>query len=168
MGDWLLQEASEADTETIAAVIRAAFEEYRGRLDPPSGALAETAETVREKLRAAQAVLAFAGGVPVGCVFFRPEEGRLYLFRLAVLPGHRGRGLGRALLAHVEDRARALGLPRVRLGVRAALARQIAFYEGLGYRRVGDGTHPGYAGPTYLLLERPTRMAGGEGPAPAG
>jgi ribosomal protein S18 acetylase RimI-like enzyme len=159
VGDWLLREAGEADAEAVAAIIRAAFEEYRGRLDPPSGALAETADTVREKMRTAQAVLALAGEVPVGCVFFRPEEGRLYLFRLAVLPGRRGRGLGRALLAHAEERARELGLPRVRLGVRAALARQIAFYEGLGYRRVGDGTHPGYAGPTYLLLERPTAAA---------
>ena len=157
MGDWLLREAGEADAEALAAVIRAAFEEYRGRLDPPSGALAETAATVREKMRTAQAVVALASQVPVGCAFLRPEEGRLYLFRLAVLPGHRGRGLGRALLAHAEERARALGLPRVRLGVRAALARQIAYYEDLGYRRVGDGTHPGYAGPTYLLLERPAR-----------
>jgi ribosomal protein S18 acetylase RimI-like enzyme len=161
VGDWLLREAGEADAEAIAAVIRAAFEEYRGRLDPPSGALAETADTVREKMRTAQAVLALADGVPLGCIFLRPEEGRLYLFRLAVLPGHRGRGLGRAMLAHAEGRARALGLPRVRLGVRAALARQIAFYEGLGYRRVGDGTHLGYAGPTYLLLERPVATASG-------
>jgi ribosomal protein S18 acetylase RimI-like enzyme len=157
VGDWLLREAVEADAEAVAAVIRAAFEEYRGRLDPPSGALAETAATVREKMRTAQAVVALASQVPVGCIFFRPEEGRLYLFRLAVLPGHRRRGLGRALLAHAEERARELGLPRVRLGVRAALARQIAYYEDLGYRRVGDGTHPGYAGPTYLLLERPAR-----------
>jgi ribosomal protein S18 acetylase RimI-like enzyme len=166
VADWLLRKAGEADAEALAGVIRGAFEEYRGRLDPPSGALAETADTVREKMRAAQAVLALASGVPVGCVFSRPEEGRLYLFRLAVLPGQRGRGLGRALLAHGEGRAWELGLPRVRLGVRTALPRQIAFYEGLGYRRVGDGTHPGYAGPTYLLLERATRMAGGEGPAP--
>jgi ribosomal protein S18 acetylase RimI-like enzyme len=159
VGDWLLREASEADAEALAAVIRSAFEEYRGRLDPPSGALAETAGTVREKMRTAQAVLALAGGVPLGCVFLRPEEGRLYQFRLAVLPAHRGRGLGRALLAHAEGRARELGLPRLRLGVRAALPRQISFYEGLGYRRDGDGTHPGYTGPTYFLLERPVAAA---------
>jgi ribosomal protein S18 acetylase RimI-like enzyme len=158
VSDWLLREAVEADAEAVAAVIRAAFEEYRGRLDPPSGALAETADTVRAKMRTAQAVLALAGELPVGCVLLRPEEGRLYLFRLAVLPAFRGRGLGRALLAHAEGRARALRLPRVRLGVRAALGRQIAFYEGLGYRQVGAEAHPGYAGPTYLLLERPARV----------
>jgi hypothetical protein len=35
-----------------------------------------------------------------------------------------------------------------------ALARQVALYESLGYRRVAEGTHAGYAAPTYLVLEK--------------
>jgi ribosomal protein S18 acetylase RimI-like enzyme len=154
VGDWLVREATEGEAEALAALLRAAFEEYRGRLDPPSGAHAETAETVRGHLKTARAILAFAGQVLVGCAFLRPEEGRLYVFRLAVLPAHRGRGLGRALLRHAEQEARARGLPRVHLGVRMALARQVALYESLGYRRVAEGTHAGYAAPTYLVFQK--------------
>jgi ribosomal protein S18 acetylase RimI-like enzyme len=151
---WILREATEADAATVAALVRAAFEEYRGQLDPPSGAHAETAATVRDKMMDAQVVLAFAGPTPVGCISFRPEGDHLYLFRLAVLPAVRRRGLGRALIEHAEGRARERNLARVRLGVRAVLARQRAYYERLGYRPVGAAAHPGYTEPTYLLLEK--------------
>ena len=154
MDGWILREATEADAATVAALVQAAFEEYRGQLDPPSGAHAETAATVRDKMMAAQVVLAFAGPTPVGCLFFRPEGDHLYLFRLAVLPAARRRGLGRALIEHAEGRARERNLARVRLGVRAVLVRQRGYYERLGYRPVGAAAHPGYAEPTYLLLEK--------------
>jgi GNAT superfamily N-acetyltransferase len=54
-----------------------------------------------------EAILGFAGGAPVGfAVYFHNFStflGRrgLYLEDLFVLPGHRGRGYGRALLLHV-------------------------------------------------------------------
>jgi ribosomal protein S18 acetylase RimI-like enzyme len=154
VSNWQLSEATAEDADTIAGLVHTAFEEYRARLDPPSGAHAETAATVREKMKSAAVVLACAAGEPVGCVFYERQEGRLHLFRLAVLPAHRRRGLGRALIEHVEGRARAGGLGRVRLGVRTALGRQRAYYERLGYRPVGSGSHPGHAGPTYLVLQK--------------
>jgi ribosomal protein S18 acetylase RimI-like enzyme len=152
---WQLREATEADAGTLAALVREAFEDYRGRLDPPSGAHAETPQAVRERLCSARAVLALAGEVAAGCVFYEKQEGRVYLSRLAVRPACRGRGLGRALIEYVEGRARALGLPRVRLGVRLALTQQRAYYERLGYGPVETGAHAGYAEPTYLLMEKP-------------
>jgi predicted N-acetyltransferase YhbS len=156
---WLLREANEADAETLAALLREAFEEYRGKLDPPSGAHEETAEKVRENLANARAVLALAGEVPVGCVFYEAPEEYAYFSRLAVLQAHRRRGLGRALIDYVEGRARELGRPRVRLGVRIVLARQRAYYERLGYRPLFALAHAGYTEPTYLMLEK--RLAGG-------
>ena len=154
MDGWLLREASEADAETVAALLRAAFEEYRGKLDPPSGAHNETAELVREKLEYSRAVLALAGEVPAGCVFYETPEGYTYFSRLAVLPAYRRRGLARALIEYVEEQARALGRPRVRLGVRLALPRQRTYYERLGYRAIHALTHAGYTEPTYLMLEK--------------
>jgi ribosomal protein S18 acetylase RimI-like enzyme len=152
--DWTLREATGADAPAIVAVVHAAFAEYRDKLDPPSSAHNETVETIRAKLAAGRALLAAAAGAPVGCVFYEPEEDHVYLYRLAVVPAYRRRGLGQALIARVEGRARELRLPRIRLGVRSALARQQAYYQRLGYRPVEARAHPGYAEPTYLILEK--------------
>lgn len=153
---WRLREATEADAEAVASILRAAFEEFRGRLDPPSSAHAETAETVREKMKTAGVILALAGEEAAGCIFCQPGEGRLYFSRLAVLPTHRRQGLGRALIEQIEERARAMRLPRVRLGVRIALDRQRTYYERMGYRVVESATHPGYTEPTYVFMEKET------------
>jgi ribosomal protein S18 acetylase RimI-like enzyme len=149
-----LREATEADAATVAALIRGAFEEFRGQLDPPSGAHHETEEKVRKKMASVRAVLAFADGAAAGCVLYERGEGHVYLSRLSVLPAYRRRGLARALIGYVEERARALGLRRVRLGVRTALPQQQAYYQRLGYRPAEAHAHPGYKEPTYLMMEK--------------
>jgi predicted N-acetyltransferase YhbS len=154
MSAWTLRPATPADAPRIASLLRDAFAEYEGRLTPPSGAHAETADSVREKLTTAEAVLALDGEAAAGCVFYRPEEDHLYFFRLAVVPACRRRGLGQVLIEHVEGRARALGLAWVRLGVRVVLAGQRAYYERLGYRPVAAAAHPGFTEPTYLIMEK--------------
>jgi ribosomal protein S18 acetylase RimI-like enzyme len=154
MVNWLLHPATDEDAATLLAVIHAAFEEFRGRLDPPSGAHRETLESIRQKMASAQAVLAFVNEVAAGCVFYEVGPDHLYFFRLAVLPAYRRGGLERALIDFVETRARALGLARVRLGVRLALAWQRDSYERLGYRHVEWGYHDGYPEPTHVYLEK--------------
>ena len=54
----------------------------------------------------------------------------------------------------VERRARELGIPRVRLGVRVALPHLRARYERLGYRVYGERRREGYAEPIDLLMEK--------------
>jgi ribosomal protein S18 acetylase RimI-like enzyme len=154
MGGWQLREASAADAETLATLLRDAFEEYRGQLDPPSGAHEETAAGVRERLAYARAVLALIDEAPAGCVFYELPEEYAYLSRLAVLPAYRRRGLARGLIDYVEGRAREVGRTHIRLGVRIVLHRQRAYYERLGYRAIHALTHAGYAEPTYLMMEK--------------
>jgi predicted N-acetyltransferase YhbS len=154
MNDIILREATDDDIPALVAVLKAAFEEYRGRLDPPSGAHAETAAKVRAVLRTAHAVLALAGDQVVGCVFYTPVGDHVDLFRLAVLPAQRRRGIAGALIANVEARAHELGLARVQLGVRVALPGNRAYYERLGYRFVEARAHAGYAEPTFVILEK--------------
>lgn len=53
---------------------------------------------------------------------------------LAVCPTQRRRGLGRQLMAAVEQRLEALGCPKLNLQVREGNQAVLAFYERLGYR----------------------------------
>jgi glutathione S-transferase len=52
---------------------------------------------------------------------------------LAVDPAHRGRGLGAALVRHIEQALVALGCPKLNLQIRADNAAVGAFYARLGY-----------------------------------
>jgi GNAT superfamily N-acetyltransferase len=154
MSSVTLREAIDADIPTLLAVLMAAFEEYRGRLDPPSGAHDETEERLRGTLRGAHAVLAHVGDELVGCVFYAPMGDYVDLFRLAVLPGHRRHGIGRALIEYVEGRALAIGIASVQLGVRMGLPGNRAYYERMGYRFLEARAHSGYAEPTYVILKK--------------
>src|SRR5258708_2581761 len=142
MRDLLLREATDADVATIVALIRSAFEEYRGKLDPPSGAHQETEDNVRQKMASARVVVALAGGEPSGCVFYEQDPDHLSFSRLAVPPAYRRRGIGQELIAYVEDRARMVHRRYVRVGVRLVLAPLRAYYERRGYRLVEYCAHP--------------------------
>jgi N-acetylglutamate synthase-like GNAT family acetyltransferase len=155
--DLVLRQATVADTDAIARLLRAAFEEYRGRLDPPSGSLDATPEKVLERMRTARTLLAFQDDTLIGCVFSEPEDDSLYFFSLAVHPDQRRRGVGRLLIAAMEERARAMRLTGVRLGVRLALPRLLAYYNQQGYHMLEYRAHEGYLEPTYAILEKELR-----------
>lgn len=150
----MLVEATDADATVLVNIIRAAFAEYEGLLNPPPGALKESVEEIRESMRTARYVLALVEKDAVGCVMYEERGGYLYLGRLAVLPPWRGRGIAGALMEFVEDRARETGMPRVRLGVRVALASLRAAYDRHGYQFHAYHSHEGYDEPTYVILEK--------------
>jgi predicted N-acetyltransferase YhbS len=150
----LLRQANNADVPRIVEVIRAGFEEYRGRLDPPSGAHDETIETIQRKMQNASAVVALADEKIVGCVLVEIENDHIYLGRLAVLPEFRKQGIARKLMAWAETRAHALGFTRVQLGVRLALPENLAYFQKLGYRISKYEHHSGFAEPTFATLEK--------------
>lgn len=154
MGPLTLRDAAEDELPAALAVIQAAFEEHRTRLDPPSGVHRETVASLRAALGGGHVLLAELEGAIIGCVLYRAEADHMYLGRLAVLPAHRRRGVGQALIAEVEARARARGLPRVRLGVRVGLPELRDRYERAGYRVISEHRHTGYTEPTYLILEK--------------
>lgn len=154
MCSFSLRAATGDDADALAALVQTAFEEYRGVLIPPSGAHADTAAVLRAKLRTAAALVAESGGRPIGCVFYWHEAGCTEMGRLAVLPAHRGQGLGRALVEEVEARAREAGSGMVRLAVRLVLAENRAFYARRGYREAELGCHDGITGPTFVYMEK--------------
>lgn len=74
-------------------------------------------------------------GALVAAVMGTFDGRRGWVNRLAVRPDHQGRGLGRRLLAEVEDRLRAKGCRKVNLLVEPDNSAVAGFYERLGYRR---------------------------------
>ncbi len=155
MDGLVLREASPADADILTWLVQSAFEEYRGRLEPPSGAHQDTAEALGNKLATASAVIAEADGQPVGCVFYQHFPTHTYLGRLAVLPEQRGNGIGTALIDSVEAQAREAGRERVPLGTRLVLTENRAYYARRGYREAELGTHPGCTEPTFIWMEKP-------------
>ncbi|MES5485475.1 GNAT family acetyltransferase [Bradyrhizobium sp. INPA03-11B] len=58
---------------------------------------------------------------------------RGWVYYVAVDPNRQGKGLGRTMMAAVEDWLRAAGVPKLQLLVRRENAKASAFYQTLGY-----------------------------------
>jgi predicted N-acetyltransferase YhbS len=151
----VLRTAVAGDAASIVAIIAAAFEQYRGRLVPESGAFRETAEGIsRELADGAGAIVAEQDGEALGCVMTKPVEGDLYFGRLAVVPSARGRGIARRLVEAVEAEAILRGLAGVRLGVRIALTENQRLFTDLGYVETSREAHPGFDHPTSITMRK--------------
>jgi hypothetical protein len=70
----------------VGRIMQLAFEEYRGRLVPPSGGLTETIEEVRTVINRGGAFLVFIGDVTVGSARYRLFPDHADAERIAVLP----------------------------------------------------------------------------------
>lgn len=77
-------------------------------------------------------VLARCGGAPVGTGRIQPDG---HIGRVAVLPPHRGKGLGAAIVRELVAIAIERKLPLASL---SAQARAVGFYEKLGFVPRGD------------------------------
>lgn len=143
------------DAGLLAKTIAAAFEQYRGKLVPESGAFGETADNIARQLKSgAGAIVAERNGQVLACVMTELQEGDLYFGRLAVLPQARGLGLARRPIDAVEADARRRGLPGVRLGVRVVLTDNQHLFNSLGYVETSREPHPGFDYPTSINMRK--------------
>ncbi len=143
-----LHPATVEDTPILLALLQAAYAEYEGKLDPPSGTFKESVASLAKKLTAGHALLAYLDGQAVGCIFYEARPDSVYFGRLAVLPAYRRQGIARRLIEWVERYAVQCQKPRVTLGVRLALPGHIDYYTRLGYQVLAYQCHPGYTSPT--------------------
>ncbi|KMW58003.1 Histone acetyltransferase HPA2 [Candidatus Rhodobacter oscarellae] len=102
-----------------------------GRFDP---------DRARDRLLSAYAaedtVLAYLGDALAGFYVLRPRADHLYLDHLYVLAAHQGAGLGRQMVARVQDRARAARLPVQLTALRGSPAN--GFYQSCGFELTGS------------------------------
>jgi GNAT superfamily N-acetyltransferase len=149
-----LRRLTPADAEAVATLVRTAFAAQSRATDPPSGALGETTASVSAKLAEGGGAGAEADGALVGVALWAEKDGALSIGRVSVLPAWRGQGIARALLAAAEAEARRRGLVRMTLRVRLALGENQRLFAGFGFAPVGQGAHPGYREPTFLVMEK--------------
>jgi len=99
--------------------------------------------TIRQKMSALLARpeeqrtlwIAMSGGVRAGSIALsRLDDGTGFLNFVLVCPRFRGRGLGRALVAHALAAARQRGFTSVRLETYSCLARARTLYRANGFR----------------------------------
>ena len=151
---FLIRAARPDEAEAIVALIQRAFGEYRGKLCPESGALLETAETIKAAMKTGTLLVAERSGRILGCVAVRRKDGHAYAGRLAVEPMERRIGVARGLMAQAEVLARQMGADRLRVDVRLKLRDNRAFFRALGVKEGAERCHPGFRQPTYVELEK--------------
>lgn len=94
-----------------------------------------------------------------GTVLLHRTTAAARLYSLAVDPAARRQGLGRRLLAALEEKARAAGAAEMRLEVRPDNAAAIASYQAAGYRSFG--TYEDFYEDHADALRMAKRLAGG-------
>jgi GNAT superfamily N-acetyltransferase len=142
------------DWEGLLALLREAFAYMDGRIDPPSSLHALDPAKLAAKAVEEELILAFLDGRLVGCLFAAPRGDALYLGKIAVRPGLRGRGIARRMFELAEASARARGFASLELQARIELVENHRTFTALGFQKTGEGSHPGYTRPTDVNFRK--------------
>jgi len=78
-------------------------------------------------------LVAILGAQLVGTAMAGFDGHRGWVYYVAVSPGHRRQGIGRALMRRVEEGLAEIGCPKLNLQVRASNRDAVSFYKRLGY-----------------------------------
>ena len=152
----IVRAADAADAAKVFETMRLAFEEYRGKLYPESGALRETLEDVRSGIASGGGFLAFVDEAIAGSARYRVFADHVYGERIGVLPAYRGRGIAAALTKAIEAGASRRGVAQVHVKVRASIPSNLRFYEKLGYRTLASEPYPIGTDVQIILARNPT------------
>jgi ribosomal protein S18 acetylase RimI-like enzyme len=126
-----MRRARAADAAAVKALTRHAYAKWVpvvGREPKPMGADYDLA--VQEH----RIDLAYCDGELAGLIEMIPETGYLLVENVAVAPAFQKRGIGRRLMVHAEEVARALDYAEVRLYTNKLFDENVELYSRLGYR----------------------------------
>jgi GNAT superfamily N-acetyltransferase len=122
-----------------AAAIAKLLDDFNTEFADPSPGTAALARRVRYLLGTGETTILLAGDGPAGLVVlrFRPaiwsEALECYVAELYVVPGQRGKGVGRALMEAAIDTARGAGAVYMDLGTGEHDLAARRLYESLGF-----------------------------------
>lgn len=139
---------------TLLALLHDAFAFQHDRINPPSSLHRFDAQGLAAKARQEVLIIATLDDALVGCVFAKPEPQALYIGKFAVRPGLQGRGIGRQLLAAVEQLAAELHLPAIDLETRIELHENHASFAAMGFQKISEHAHAGFTRPTSIRMRK--------------
>ena len=141
----------EGDLPAIERCTRAAYETFAARIgyqpQPVTTDYAPLVDSGRVW------VLQPAGEID-GVLVLIPETDHLLLYSIAVAPHRQGEGLGQAMMAFTEARARDLDLAEVQLYTNEMMSENIAYYEARGYVEFDRRPHPTRDGATTVHMRK--------------
>lgn len=145
------------DIESLFCLTRTSFAQYIG-VQPPMYGNRETFESITQLIeQGEEGYLAIGNaGDQLGFVLLDLKRApqTVYIHRIGVAPDSQSRGVGSALMDLAERRGIDLGLSDAMLTCRAALAKNIEWYEKRGYSVVEHGSHEGYSEITWVRMHK--------------
>ena len=147
-----IRKVRKEDNASLAQMIRGVFEEYNA---PRQGTVYTdpTTDNLYSLFREKRSILWVAEwhGKPVGCCGIYPthglDQGCAELVKFYLAAPCRGKGIGKALLDHSVDSARALGYARLYLESMPEFSKALGIYEQVGFESLpgplGNSGHTG-------------------------
>ncbi|HEX3789490.1 MAG TPA: GNAT family N-acetyltransferase [Pseudonocardiaceae bacterium] len=137
----MIRTATTEDVPALVALAAAAYQHYLPRIGrPPAPMTADYAGAVA----AGQVWVAEESGELAGLLVLIDFPDHVLVENVAVRPGSQGTGLGRRLLDHAEQHARAVGRSQLRLYTNEKMTENLAYYPRLGYRETHRGEQHGF------------------------
>lgn len=141
MEQLIIRQAQEADLDAVVACVCAAYTKYIARIGKePAPLSADYAALIAQKV---VYVLSDGGGIR-GILVMMPQGRRMFVENVAVDPDFQGRGLGRILMAFVEQQARKEQLDEIYLYTNELMTENLFFYQRLGFTEEARRMHDGY------------------------
>ena len=131
-----IRPASDSDAPEIKHIVHLDFAEYSSLLGLPTQpkALSETEEDIIRDIHGKRVLIGFVNMTKaVGSVRYDIQDGIAYISRFAILPNWQQSGMGRALIAQVEEECRLQGVKAICLHTGTKLLAQARFYYANGF-----------------------------------
>jgi GNAT superfamily N-acetyltransferase len=155
------------EAASIASVLYQAFVEFEPLYTPAAfSATTPTSDQIQKRWSEGPVWVVGEGSQLVGTISTVPKGEGLYIRSMAVLPSHRGRGIGHILLQAVEHLANKQALRRMFLSTTPFLMGAIRLYERFGFQRTDDGPHELFGTPLFSMVKplEPANQAAQDGP----
>ena len=160
-----IADASDDQIPLVYQIMKTAFAEYIGKLNPPSGVDTETLEDARLAVSKGGALLAWLDGKAVGSCRYMFHDQSCYIGRVSVLPGFRGHGIASAMVERIEEIARDHACEWLEVTVRMEIETNMRLYQRMGFTIDKTYVHPKGGGMIADLVKPLTPEAEAQVPA---